>query len=198
MSGFAAANTHLASRGVQSSKFDTYGDTHTGTLVEGDVVPQTDPNTGAPKFKADGVTPIMQLVITWDTDARDPAVPNDNGRRKLYCSWRLESEIKRAVRAAGAEGLEEGGVLTVKYVREERVANQPGKAKIYEAEYVPPKAFIGGTVNTATGEVATDAGVDPAKIATAKSLWAAGQTLDLIAQVTGLEQGEVEKILDII
>lgn len=194
MSGFAAANTHLASRGVGSSKFENYGDSHTGTLVEGDVVPQTDPNTGEVKYRKDNITPIMQLLITWDTDARDPQIPNDNGRRKLYCSWRLEAEIKRAVRASGAEGLEEGGVLTVTYLREEKVPNQPGKAKIYEAEYVPPKAYIGGTV---TSE-APDNGLDPTKVATARSLWAAGQKTDLIAQVTGFTVAEVEKILDII
>lgn len=195
MSGFATANAHLASRGVQSSKFDNIGDTWTGVLVEGDVIPQTDPATQMPKFKKDGVTPIMQLVITWDTDARDAGIPNDNGRRKLYCSWRLESEIKRAVRAAGGEGLETGGTLTVKFLREERVEGQMGKAKIYEASYVLPKSYIGGTVSNDEGDAS---GVDPSKVATAQSLWAAGQTVDLIAQVTGLTAAEVEKVLDII
>ena len=107
MSGFAAANAHLASRGVQSSKFETHGESHTGVLVEGDVIPQTDPNTNEVKYKKDGVTPIMQLVVTWDTEERDAKTPNDSGRRKLYCSWRLEAEIKRAVRIQERIGLDQ-------------------------------------------------------------------------------------------
>ena len=196
MSGFAAANAHLASRGVQSSKFETHGESHTGVLVEGDVIPQTDPNTNEVKYKKDGVTPIMQLVVTWDTEERDAKTPNDSGRRKLYCSWRLEAEIKRAVRATGAEGLETGGTLTVTYIREEKVPNQPGKAKIYEASYIPPKQYISGTVGDDDADEAD--GLDPAKVTPAKSLWAAGQPIDLIAQVTGFSVPEVEKLLDII
>lgn len=187
--GFEAANQHLASRGVPSTKFDNYGDTVTGVLVDGDVQPQTDPATGAVKFKKDGVTPVMQLVITWDTDQRSAQIPNDKGRRKLYCSWRLEAEIKRAVRTAGAEGLEVGGNLTVTYTREERVEGQMGKAKIYEASYVPPTKVIGGSVNSASDTIPEE------KKKTVRDLWDADQPISLITQVTGLTEDEVESVI---
>lgn len=188
--GFAEANQHLASRGVPSSKFEDKGDSVTGVLVDGDVQPQTD-TQGNVKFRKDGVTPIMQLVITWDTNERDAKIPNDKGRRKLYCSWRLEAEIKRAVRATGADGLEVGGTLTVTFVREEKVEGVMGKAKIYEASYVPPTKTIGGTVN------GDDDGIPESKKNTARDLYESGTDIALIQQVTGLTEAQIESIVAI-
>lgn len=186
--GFTQANEHLASRGVPSSKFEDKGDFHIGTLVDGDVTPQTDPS-GNVKYRKDGVTPIMQLVITWDTEERDPKNPADKGRRKLYCSWRLEAEIKRAVKASGAEGLDVGGELKVTFVREEKIEGVLGKAKVYEAEYTPPTKRIGGTVE------ASDSGIDPATAKTVRDLVEAGQPNSLISQVTGLTNEQIDSIV---
>lgn len=185
---FSTANQHLASRGLPSSKFENRGDTHTGVLIDGDVLPQTEPS-GAVKFKKDGVTPIMQLVISWRTEERDAAIPNDKGDRKLYCSWRLEKEIKRAVRASGAEGLEEGGELTVKFTHEEKIEGVLGKAKIYEASYTPPRKVIGGTVDS------DEDSIPESTQKTVRDLAAAGQPNSLIRQVTGLTDAEIDSVI---
>lgn len=188
---FAQANQHLASRGVPSSKFEDKGESHTGELIDGDVVPQTDPS-GVVKYRKDGVTPIMQLVITWRTEERDPKIPNDKGDRKLYCSWRLEKEIKRAVRAAGADGLEEGGLLKVTFTHEEKIEGVLGKAKIYAAEYTPPTRRIGGTVE------ADDDGIDESKKKTVRDLAEAGTSNAIISQVTGLSDAQIDSIIGLI
>lgn len=189
MSGFAAANQHLASKGNPSSKFEDKGDSHTGILVDADVQPQTDPQ-GAVKYRKDGITPVMQLIITWRTEERDPKIPGDKGERKLYCSWRLESEIKRAVRASGAEGMEEGGELTVTFVREEKIEGVLGKAKIYEASYVPPTRKL--TADTGAPEASS---IPADKASLAKQLFEQSQPLDLIAQVTGLTSEQLDEVL---
>lgn len=196
MSGFAAANQHLASKGVPSSKFEDKGDSHTGVLIDADVQPQTDPQ-GAVKMRKDGVTPVMQLVLTWKTEERDPKNPADKGERKLYCSWRLESEIKRAVRASGAEGMEEGGKLTVTFVREEKIEGVLGKAKIYEAEYEAPTRKLGVPLDDEADDEAP-APIPADKAALIDQLWAQEQPVSLIAQVTGLSSAQIEKHLGMI
>ena len=196
MSGFAAANQHLASKGLPSSKFEDKGDRHVGILMDADVQPQTDPQ-GAVKMRKDGVTPIMQLVLTWRTEERDPKNPADKGERKLYCSWRLESEIKRAVRAAGAEGMEEGGELTVTFVREEKIEGVLGKAKIYEAEYKAPSRKLTSYADEEDG--ADDGDPIPAdKAQLAKQLFDQSQPLSLISQVTGLTEDQLTQVLELI
>lgn len=175
------------------------GESHTGVLIDADVQPATEFGTGEIKYRKDGVTPIMQLVITWRTEERDPNVPNDDGTRKVGCSWRLEAEIRRAIKATGAEGMEEGGELTITFIGEEKVANTPGaKAKMYKASYVPPKAYIGGTVAVEEDGAEDEAAVPEDKAETVRSLWDAKQPIELITRVTGLSKGQVESVIGLI
>jgi hypothetical protein len=178
--GFADANSYLSSKGVKSSSFDNIGDTHTGTLKDVDVVTVTDTN-GIVQMQKDGVTPKRQLVITWQTEERDPQIAGDDGTRKLYCSWRLESAIRANVRAAGGDGLEPDAKLTVTYSGTEKVKGAPMPAKLYEVAYERP-SFGAGKVSAAP--VAADYPAE--KVQLARTLADAGQPVELVSQASGI------------
>lgn len=135
----------LLGGGGKSAKFETVGAKITGTItVRPELRQQTDMVSGLPETW-DGGDPKMQLVVSLQTDERDPEDPDDDGVRKVYVkgskkpeSKSLHAAIAQAVREAGAKGLEIGGRLTVTYVGDgvptTRGFNPP---KHYEASYVP-------------------------------------------------------------
>ncbi|MEU8035690.1 hypothetical protein [Streptosporangium sp. NPDC049078] len=135
------ANAFLMGGGIPSAKFETIGATVGGRITcQPEVTQQTDLDTGEPKTWSDG-KPMMQLVVTVQTELRDPEVPDDDGQRKFYVKAKLLEAVRQAVRAAGAAGLEVGGTLTVQYVADgeakKRGHNPP---KIYAATYQRPTA----------------------------------------------------------
>jgi hypothetical protein len=125
--------------GAPSVKWPTVGTKVVGEIVETATTQQTDFDDGSPKFWKDG-SPKMQAVITLQTDERDPDVPDDDGKRRLFVSsWRMRDAIRDAIKTAGARHLEHGGKLAVQYtsdgVDEAGTGNPP---KIYTAQYKPP------------------------------------------------------------
>lgn len=151
--------------GAPSAKFPAIGTTFAGRITEQPTVEQQkDFTTGNPKFWDDG-NPAMQLVVTIQTEQRDPAVENDTGKRRLYVKGQLKTAVQEAVRNSGARGLEVGGHLTVTYTQDGEVKRAGFNApKIFRAEYVAaaqvemtgPAAPPAG-VNPATGEITTPA-----------------------------------------
>lgn len=154
----------MGGAGAPSAKFPTVGTSHSGRITEQPTVEQQrDFTTGNPKFWDDG-NPMMQLVVTIQTDERDPSIDNDNGRRRLFVKGQLKTAIQEAVRAAGARGLEVGGHLTVTYTHNGEVKktgfNPP---KLFTAQYTPaaqaelsgPPQDVPAGVNPQTGEVTT-------------------------------------------
>lgn len=189
--GFAEANALLNSKGNPASKFEAVGDSHTGTLLDVDLQVVTDPSkNNEVKLKKDG-SPQEQIVITWQTEERDPEREGDTGIRKLYCSWRMEAAIKAAFREAGAGGLEQNATLTVKHTKVEKVQGPAGKvnAKIYEAKYVRP--VLGGVTEEkwadepATGSptVYSDNAI---KMALSLHANGTGPDVSIISQATGI------------
>lgn len=153
--------------GAPSAKFSAIGTSYSGRITEQPTVEQQrDFTTGNPKFWDDG-NPMMQLVVTIQTDQRDPSVEDDSGKRRLYVKGQLKSAVQDAVRAAGARGLEVGGTLTVTYTHD----GQPKKAgfnppKMFRAEYVaaavtelhaPEPQQVPAGVNPHTGEITSPA-----------------------------------------
>jgi len=127
--------------GAPSAKFPTPGTTLSGRITERPTVEQQrDIKDGSKKFWSDG-NPMMQLVVTVQTDERDPQLEEDDGRRRLFVKGQLKNAIADAVRAAGARGLEVGGTLTVTYTHDgtatQRGFNPP---KQYTAQYVAAAA----------------------------------------------------------
>lgn len=151
--------------GSPSAKFPVPGTSYSGTITEQPVVEQQrDFQTGNPKFWDSG-EPMLQLVVTIRTDLRDPAIADDDGKRRLYIKGQLKSAVQDAVRTAGARGLEVGGRLTVTYTHD-GTASRPGftPPKQFRADYTPaaqavlaaPEPAPAG-VNTTTGEITAPA-----------------------------------------
>ncbi|MEU1122163.1 hypothetical protein ABZ371_00885 [Streptomyces sp. NPDC005899] len=124
--------------GAPTAKFPVPQTTVGGRITERPTVEQQrDISTGDKKFWSDG-NPMMQLVVTVQTDERDPQLDEDDGRRRLFVKGQMKNAIADAVRAAGARGLEVGGTLAVTYSHDGQ-ASQRGfnPPKQYTARYTP-------------------------------------------------------------
>jgi hypothetical protein len=124
--------------GAPTAKFPTIGITYKGTIVESAVSQQTDID-GNLKVWNDG-NPMMQAVITIQTDERDPAIDDDDGKRRLFVKGQMQHAIREAVKAAGCKGIAHGGTLAVQYSGN-GTPSKPGLSapKQYTAAYKPPE-----------------------------------------------------------
>lgn len=131
-------NDFLMASGTKSFKFDTINATAKGTIVSLDMQQQRDIKTGQPKFWDDQKTqPMMQLRVVLATDEHDGE--DDNGHRAIYVKGNMQQAVRDAIKAAGAEKIEEGGTLAVQYYDNGQATtvgfNPP---KLYKAQYKPP------------------------------------------------------------
>lgn len=124
-------------------KFDQIGVSHTGTVKSAPRErQQTKFGSQDPDFWPNG-DPKMQILVDLQTDRRDD--PNDDGERTLYvASGNMKRAISDAIRAAGAQDIQPGGVLTVQYVGNDPASKNPANpAKMYAASYTAPtSAFV--------------------------------------------------------
>jgi hypothetical protein len=136
-----SADDFLMGGGVPSAKFPTIGHTVSGRITEKPTVEQQrNYEDDKLKFWDDG-KPMMQLVVTLATNERDPENPEDDGARRLYVKGYMKNAVASAVRAAGARGLEVGGILTVTYSGDGEKKNTKFNApKLFTAQYVPAAA----------------------------------------------------------
>jgi hypothetical protein len=119
--------------GAATAKFPTPGTVIGGRITEPPTLEQQrDIKSGEKKFWADG-DPMMQLVVTVQTDLRDPAFEDDDGKRRIFIKGQMKNAVSDAVRQAGARGLEVGGTLHVRYTHD-------GQAK--ERGMSPPKQYV--------------------------------------------------------
>jgi hypothetical protein len=135
------ANDLLMGGGIKSAAFpdQQYGHTVGGAIVRPPQVrQQTDFDTGKPKFFDNG-DPMMQIVVQVQTDLRDPNDPTDDGVRAFYLKGQMQAAVRDAVRTVGAKGLETGGELYIKYIKDEPNSRGRGKdKKVYAAKYTAP------------------------------------------------------------
>lgn len=134
-------NDFLMGGGVPSASFLRIGDSVTGTITETPTLQQQrDFTTGEPKVWDDG-NPMMQLVVTLQTDQIDHQIEDDDGRRRVYLKNNSKKAVSDAVRKAGAKGLSIGGRLTMTYTANGEAAKKGiNPPKLYAAEYVAPEA----------------------------------------------------------
>lgn len=125
------------SGGSPSCSFKNIGTAHGGKIIAFKESQQTDVETGEPECWPDG-NKKMQLIITLQTDERNPDIDEDDGQRKMYVKMPggIFSAIKKAL---GKNKFSTGGNLWVKYVRDgERLKKAHNPPKEYEARYTPP------------------------------------------------------------
>ena len=176
-------NDFLLGGGGGSAKFENVGDTVSGTITATEVKQQTDLKDNTPKTWDNG-DPVMQLVVTLQTDQRDPENDDDEGIRNVYVkgskkagSRSLHDAVATAVRQSGAKGLEVGGTLSVTYTGEEPSSTRGfNPRKLYSATYsAPDKAaqtgdFLGTAPAQAPAPVAAPAAAAPAPQMTPEQL----------------------------
>jgi len=132
------ANDIIMGGGAPAAKF-----THIGAIVKGTITDlsssqMTDIKTKERKFWNDG-NPMMQAIITLQTDECDPQISNDDGKRRLFVSSKAMREaIKAAVERTGQRELVVGGELGVQYTGDGVPEPNLSPPKLYAADYRPP------------------------------------------------------------
>lgn len=130
----------------QSAKFETIGDKVGGIITDYSVTQQIDFDTDEPIFwDEDKTQPAMQLVISLQTEERDPLDAEDEGIRKLYIKGSKKSgsqsphdAVASACRRAGVKSVTRGGYLEMQFVGEEAPKKKGmSPRKLYTANYNP-------------------------------------------------------------
>ncbi|AXH67060.1 hypothetical protein SEA_THYATIRA_62 [Mycobacterium phage Thyatira] len=165
-----ASKQFLAGGGAPTAKFpnQAYGTVNGGRIIAEPVVEQQrDYDTGKPLTYDDG-NPKLQMVVTIQTDLRDPSISDDDGKRRLFVRSGMRAAVQKAVQAAGVDFLAVGGDLQVTYTHDD------GRAKQYTAVYTPPnesQSFLAGgapaPAPAAPAPVAAPVAVAPAPAAPA-------------------------------
>jgi hypothetical protein len=176
--------------GPPSAKFPVLGYENAGRIVgKPTVEQQRDYDTDEPLYWADG-KPRWQIVVTLATGERDPEITDDDGLRRLFIKGQMKTAVQAALKVAKAEGLEDGGHLTVTYTAD---GAQPNPKKN------PPKQYTARYVTAANAElmapepvkrppVATPAPVQAAAPALPPEVLANPAVMQLLAQLVGAPQ----------
>ena len=128
-------NAFLMGAAVPSFKFDQPGATVSGRVVNRETRLQTVFGTNEVKKWPSG-DPMYQLVVHIQTTSRDPMIENDQGLRAIYVKGKQFTDATRdAVRAAGAQGIEVGGMIQVQYIGDDMASKAPIKPKMYPVQY---------------------------------------------------------------
>lgn len=122
--------------GHRAAKFETFGQVIGGKIIEAPrVEQQTDPKTRVPQYYPSG-DPKWLLLVSIQAQ---PSDADDDGVRTLYVKSDMKRAVQQAAAQAGVPRLEVGGVLQVRYVRDEPNSSGAGlPKKCYEARYQPP------------------------------------------------------------
>lgn len=88
--------------------------------------------------------PKWVVIITLQTDLRDPSIDDDDGQRSLWIKGKqMETAVKKALKEAGASaaGIKPGGWFRMKFTHETPTDGENVSAtKHYEVTYRPPVA----------------------------------------------------------
>lgn len=135
-------DAYLMQGGLPSLSFrGSPGIAYEGTVVAKELQQQRNFETGKPEFwDAEEKKPKMQLVITLQTDLRNPEIDGDDGQRGLYVKFNLQKALRDAVKASGAGGVEIGAFIRAEYYADD-LANQRGNLnppKLFRVQYTRP------------------------------------------------------------
>ena len=140
----------LLAGGAPAAKFPTIGTTVKGTVLKAEVTQQTDFDSGEPKFWDDG-KPMLQIVLTIQTDERDPDIVNDEGERRLFIKGQMLQAFRTALRAVGARDITPGDMIAVQYVGDgeaKRRGLRPPKQYAVQVKKGSPTADLLGGQDT--------------------------------------------------
>lgn len=120
------------------------GSMHEGVVIEcfsqqqTTFVPGKPDESGLPRFYKDGVTPMPELVIIFQTNEHDDE--EDDGIRTVYAKNQLLAMIRDSVKEARAKdpnvkGIRPGGYIKMRFDHQEKI---PVRKNIFQARYMPP------------------------------------------------------------
>lgn len=161
----------------------------------------TDYSTGEPKFYDDG-NPIYDLVLTLDTDYRDPAKEDDDGVRRLFVGGGMRKALAAEMREKKLKRFGDGTQVTVELSGFK--PNPKGKpSKVFTVtigdvkEYVPPTDPIVAEMTREEPAAKQVAKATPDQIAAAMKLLGAKEviTIDpsLVAKVETLISAGIDR-----
>ncbi len=149
MSETTASDLIMGGGGRPGARFDTIGTVVKGQIVAVDTGQQREWKSKEPLFwqpnNRPGTQPtdrpVMQAIITIQTDQRDPEVDDDDGQRRIFVGGRnMRDAVRDAVIRSGAKDIRVGGTLAVKYTAG---AGEAGDPRQFVAEYAPPAVGVG-------------------------------------------------------
>ena len=185
-------NDEFMGSGFKTFPFDNPGDMVSGTVVE---LPtkeqQRDMKTGEPKVWPDG-RPQWMFRVTILTELRDDE--QDDGIRTLYLSWKRLDAVRNAIRAAGAQNIEVGGKLALRFdaygPQTQKGFNPPkvGWTAWYKVPEATPAFMDNEPAPAPQPERARATAYDPA---------AATSTLDALRQARDNQSAAMQKIKEI-
>ncbi|MEU5549226.1 hypothetical protein ABZ738_05605 [Micromonospora sp. NPDC047793] len=131
------ANDLLMSGGIKSIKWkdEPIGYTVLGTIVD---PPKAEQMTKFESTELDfwpSGDPKMQIVVTIQTELRDPSDSLDDGKRKLHIPPRMMRPVREAIQRVNGPGLEVGGRLAVRRTGGTGATGSPFE---FAAEYARP------------------------------------------------------------
>ena len=130
--------------GGASASFTEKGKWVSGVITDVGEKQETAFGTGDPITWKDG-SPKMQMVVTIQTDERDPANADDDGKRVIYCKWGQTVAIGDAIKKSAYQGPMVGAKLGLRWSGDEDTG-KGNPLKLWEALFEPPKetdAFLG-------------------------------------------------------
>jgi hypothetical protein len=152
--GFNDANALLQTGGDPIAKFNAIGDSITGILVDAEVVDQTTPQGEVVTDTKTGRVK-KQIVYTLQTDERDAAIEDDDGKRRVFAKWAIQQAITEALQEQGLEkvGLQEGGKITITHTHTKPASTKGfSDMKLFTVKYEKPGPKGLATPSASTGD----------------------------------------------
>lgn len=134
----------LLKGGAKSASFPTIGTSFSGTVISAEVKQSSNFDTGELETWDDG-RPKNNIVVTIQTDVRDPEVEHDDGVRGVYIkTWGDNFRaLKKAVRESGDDDIHEGGTFTATYVSDGPKPKKGYAPKLFSYTYTKPSSTAG-------------------------------------------------------
>jgi hypothetical protein len=132
-------NDLIMGGGTKSATFKAIGAVVRGEILQQRVTQMRNYKTKELEYWPDGQAK-EQVVYTLQTDERDPADHDDDGRRNLFIDTKNKKEAMRsAAIAAGVTRIDNGGYIAMQYTGDDPNGQNPENLpKLYYAEYRPP------------------------------------------------------------
>lgn len=131
-----SANDLLMGGGLRAVKWEHIGQVVIGTIVDEPKVEQLKKHESTELDFWPSGDPKMQIIVTIQTDYRDPGNAEDDGKRRLHIPPRMMTPLRESVRKTGAKGIAMGGRIAVQWASGSGVG--AGNAREYATDYAPP------------------------------------------------------------